>query len=193
MVAAVANRVKWTAYCKLVLLQVWKESRKNLLSTIVAAISAALAAYLQFRFYVVPFSTNIPKLLTSFEASLIVLFAYFLVFFFRAPWLLHNQALEDQEKKQGEIRLLQAQLETPALKAEIISTAIKTERISNYVSSAFPTGGYFGLRIVIELRISNDGRVPSLATVTPSLTKGEQDFSARLFYQPSRSRSSVEP
>jgi hypothetical protein len=123
------NDLKWAAYYRLLLLQAWKESRKNVLSTVVAGAAAALGFYLQLRYYVVPFSSNLVKLLTSLEASLIVLLIYFMVYALRAPWILHNELLAKQQAKEEEIEGIQSQVETPCLKPEIIRTEIKTETL----------------------------------------------------------------
>ncbi len=62
-----------------------------------------LAAYLQYRYYPIPFSSNIPKLVTSFAASLIVLAGYFLFYVLRAPWAVYLHFMESLAAKQGEI------------------------------------------------------------------------------------------
>lgn len=164
------DQLKWTAYYRLVAKEAWKDARKNLLSTIIATVSAVLAAYLQYRYYFLPFSSNIPKLTTSFAASLIVLVAYFLFYALRAPWAVYVHFTETLAAKQTEIDKLKNQLETPSLSVEVLGTEIESERISNYHSAEFPDG-YFGVRVYVQLRISNGGRVPTVATVTPYMEK----------------------
>jgi hypothetical protein len=166
----VSDKIKWTAYYRLVAREAWKDAQKNLLSTIVATVSAVLAAYLQYRYYPIPFSSNIPKLVTSFAASLIVLAGYFLFYVLRAPWAVYVHFMESLAAKQGEIDELRRQLEAPSLGVEVLHIELKEERMSNYHSSEFPDG-YFGVRIFVELRITNKARVPTTATVTPHIEK----------------------
>jgi hypothetical protein len=166
----VSEQVKWTAYYRLVGREAWKDARKNLVSTIIATVSAVLAAYLQYRYYLLPFSSNLPKLTSSFVASLIVLAGYFLFYVLRAPWAVYLHFQESMAAKQSEIDELKRQLETPSLSVEIVSAEIEPERISNYHSASFPNG-YFGVRVYIWLRIANLGRVATAGTVTPHLEK----------------------